>query len=115
LANDCSQYGRSRLQQKEEEKEEEMIKNTVSQGFHTLCDRCRCILATNFKYGTCKPTWEVINKPRKGSQGHTRRFDFCDERCRVMYFRGRKYWARKVKFMTENDPFLKAFFAGDED
>lgn len=80
-----------------------MIKNSVSSGIHTLCNRCSRILATDFNYLTGTPAWEIIEMPWKGNQVKTRRFDFCDEKCRIIYFRGRKYYQRKLKYIVDHD------------
>lgn len=78
-----------------------MIKNSPG-GLHTLCDRCRKILATDFNYITDHIDWEVVVSARKGSEGHNKRLDFCDERCRIVYLRGRKYYARKLQHIENN-------------
>lgn len=74
-----------------------MIKNTVN-GIHTMCDRCRCILATNFNYITESPSsWVMVDRPKKGAQGHRQVFTFCNEKCKLVYFKGQKYWSRKMQ------------------
>ena len=78
-----------------------MIKQSVSfDCLYVLCDRCSMILARNFNFLTQIPHWEVIEKIRKGSEPHKKRFDFCDEKCRIIYFRGRKYWNNKLEYQN---------------
>ena len=77
-----------------------MIKNSFSpEGIYTLCDRCRKIIVTDFNYLTGTITWETLTTPRKGSHPHTKRMDFCDYKCRIVYLRGRKYWRRKQMYI----------------
>lgn len=66
-----------------------------------LCDRCRTTLAVEFNFNRTEPDWETITTECKGSPGHSRRYDFCDIRCRVIHFRGRKYWQRKLQYIRE--------------
>lgn len=73
---------------------------------HILCDRCRMILATNFNFNASKPTWETVKLKRRDPM-RNRRMDFCDEYCRIMQFRGRKYWARKIEHMKRNGAYVE--------
>ncbi len=77
-----------------------MFKNDFSGlGLHILCDKCHKILDT-YPY-TRK--WEKIDSPRKhGTAGKGRKLDFCDEKCRIIYLRGHKYYARKLQHIEEN-------------
>ena len=50
-----------------------------------LCDRCRCVIT--------EAEWEIVEL--------TRRMDFCDIKCRILYFRGRKYYQKKLAYMRE--------------
>jgi hypothetical protein len=80
-----------------------MIKNSFSpEGIHTLCDRCRKILATDFNFLIGSVTWKRIKSPRKGREGHNRVYDFCDEKCLVVYFRGKKYYNKKLFHISSN-------------
>ncbi len=68
-------------------------------GRHICCDRCQKIIVTGFDW-CLKPFWDIVNKARQ--HGSFRRMDFCDERCRMIHFRGRKYWQRKLLYMRRN-------------
>jgi hypothetical protein len=68
---------------------------------HVLCDRCRKILDTDFNFLTDTITWETVKTPHKGRHD-TRRSDFCDVRCRIVYFKGWKYLARKHEYIARN-------------
>jgi len=78
-----------------------MFKNSFDgTGSKWLCDRCRKILAP--VSSNTAINWETISAPRKGQPGHTLRFDFCDEKCRIIHLRGRKYWQRKQDHREKN-------------
>ena len=54
---------------------------------YILCDRCRKIIATDYIlnwYSIYEPFWETVQK--------SRRMDFCNEKCRIYFFKGRKYY-----------------------
>ena len=68
----------------------------------TFCDRCHTILAVNFDYKNKTPKWERIEVPKKGAEGHTKYYDFCDEKCRIVYFRGKSYFQRKLAHRERN-------------
>lgn len=69
---------------------------------HVLCNRCSKILASDFNFALQTPNWEIVMKTKKGLEPRQQRFDFCDEKCRITYFRGRKYWNRKLKHQRDN-------------
>lgn len=78
-----------------------MFKNDFSgNGLIILCDHCRrTIDARPFKFAH-----ERINSPKKDKgAGQGRILDFCDEKCRIVFFRGRKYYQRKLKYIADNE------------
>jgi len=68
-------------------------------GGHITCDRCNVIIVDSWNFNN-PPQWEIVELQQAG--GRRRRMDFCDERCRILYFRGRKYYQKKLQYMKEH-------------
>lgn len=80
-----------------------MIKQSASPVvLHVLCDKCKVIIATDFNFFTQTPAWErVLSARKRGVTGRGRCMDFCTEKCRIIYFRGWKYYQRKLRHMEK--------------
>ena len=53
----------------------------------TICDRCRTLIRG--RPGAKK----VVSRKKKT------KLDFCSEYCMLVYFKGKKYYARKIELM----------------
>jgi hypothetical protein len=75
-------------------------------GIQFLCEHCRRIVASNFNFFTQKPDWVRLESTKFsrgfGGNGRGRILDFCSDRCRIIYLRGRKYWKRKQDHRENN-------------
>ena len=81
-----------------------MFKNDFDgTGIKFICEHCKTIVATNFNFNNQLPTWERIQSKNKGKgSGKGRILDFCNEKCRIVYLRGRKYYADKLEHIKIN-------------
>lgn len=71
---------------------------------HVLCDKCRKIIATDFNFLSNEFGWIRIPSPhKKHKRGKGRMLDFCNEKCLLVFFKGRKYWSNKMKLRKENE------------
>jgi len=78
-----------------------MFKNDFNGlGLHILCDRCKTIVGTMpYKFD-----WVRVDSRHKGAgAGKGRALDFCNEKCRILFLRGREYYCRKMKYIADND------------
>lgn len=82
-------------------------------GLHVLCDRCSKILDTNYKYSTfgCLKLkdffktlpWIAFNSKKWGrGDGQGRRLDFCTEKCKLVFLKGKRYWNLKLEKQRVN-------------
>jgi len=80
-----------------------MFRNDLGDlALHLICDHCSVIIDTYpYKNPSSHERVNSRNKGRGGGRG--RRMDFCNERCRIIFFRGRKYYQRKLRHMDDND------------
>ena len=81
-----------------------MFKSSPSSGgaLYLLCDKCSKILHT---YNGSPPniTWErVMSKRKDKGAGRGRELVFCDEKCRIVFLRGRKYYNDKLEHQKNN-------------
>lgn len=85
-----------------------MFKNDFNGvGIHFICEHCRKIVATGFNFTLQKPDWVRLEStkyspPNEGGNGKGRILDFCDDKCRIIYLRGKKYYARKLQHIENN-------------
>lgn len=72
-------------------------------GGHILCEKCSTIIVTGFNFLTHTPHWErVLSRRKDQGAGRGRVLDFCNEQCRILFLRGRKYYQRKLQHMKDN-------------
>lgn len=89
-----------------------MTKQSPS-GPHVLCDRCAKILATNYNFSLL--SWETLqdlykilpwialsSKKWGRGDGRGRRLDFCTEKCKLVFLKGKRYWNLKLEKQRVN-------------
>jgi hypothetical protein len=79
-----------------------MFKNDFNgMGGVFLCDKCRVSRSSTFRPHE-NIEWIRIESPHRKSHGNGRMLDFCTHKCLIVFFKGKKYWARKKKYQQEN-------------
>lgn len=71
-------------------------------GLQIVCDKCRRMICTAKEAGDPLQALEIIVlKPRcHGANG--KKMHFCGERCRIVFFKGKKYWKQKQDNRVNN-------------
>lgn len=82
-----------------------MVKNYFDgTGLIHICERCRVIVATNFNGLIGTPTWiRVPSRHKDKGAGRGRMLDFCTDKCKIVYLRGRKYYNEKLQHQKDNE------------